>query len=261
MRFLVCLLFVLSSVLKSVQASPIILLTEHLPPYQIVEKNKADSGIRITGSSVEIVEEVFQEANVDFKMESYAWSDAYNFAQRRENVCLFSTARFPARESLFVWVGQINSMQWSLYRSAEQNFHLDRFEDAKDYRIAAIKDDASHHFLLDQGFVEDKNLYVLHAYDRLLQLLNLSNRYIDLVLLNRQLLEFRIADKTELAKYVELMVVEDITLFQYLACNLNTDKAIVSRLKQAFAELNARGELQAIREKWGQNQMQEWQSR
>lgn len=277
---------ILFSFCFAANSKTIILLTEHLPPYQIVEQRTLDQvsndhqdsddhqgsdgyqksndkqpHVSITGSAVDVTKRIFEIANVPYKLEAYSWSDAYQFAQRKADVCLFSTARIPSRESEFKWVAQINSMQWSLYRSSKRNFVLDSFEDAKSYSIAAIKDDASHHYLLSKGFEEGKNLYVLNSYDSLLHILNAASRNIDIVLLNKPLLEYRVSDKTELQNYVELLAINEIILYQYLACNTQTDAKILKNLSDAFTKLYSSGEFLRIRAKWNQGTFFKWQDR
>lgn len=252
-KFLI--LLVLFCVANASQAEPVLLLTEHLPPYQIVEQDN------ISGSATQITQAVFQHANIDYEITASSWSDAYNLTQRNSNACLFSTSRIEERESSFVWIGQINSMGTAFYRSVNQDFTINSLEDVKAYRVAAIKDDVSHHFLLSKGFEVDKNLYVLHTYESLMDLLDRSNRNIDLVLTNPQLLEFRVKDKRKLSRYEAVMQLEELTLYHFLACNMEADRDMIVTLKNSFSELEARGELQSIRAQWGIETMQIWKSR
>lgn len=237
---------------RFVYADHVLLLTEHLPPYQIVQQGS------ITGSATEITEAVFNHAKVEYELSASSWSDAYNIALRNHNVCLFSTSRIPQRESNFVWIGQINSMNTVLYRSVNDDFHVNTLEEAKNFKVAAIKDDVTHHFLLSQGFEENKNLYVLHTYDSLVELLDRSSRHIDFVVSTPELLKYRVKDKHKLSRYEQVLQVDELVLYHYLACNLNAPPQVVDRLRESFAILEERGDLQSIRQKWGINTMQAW---
>lgn len=236
-------------------AKPIVVLTEHLPPFQIVKQQQS------SGAAVEMTKLIFQRAQIPYEMSVMAWSDAYHTALRSDEACLFSTSRLPQRESLFYWVGQLNSLNTSFYRSSSDAFEINSLEDVKARRVAVIKDDSAHHFLLSQGFEENVNLYVLHTYDSLLHLLDRRNRHIDLVLLNKELLEYRLKDSDTLSRYTEAFKVKELLLYHYLVCNLNTDSNTLEKLKQAYDELDASGQLSAIRAKWKLDEMVRWRDR
>ncbi|MGB1263926.1 MAG: hypothetical protein ACPG52_13540, partial [Cognaticolwellia sp.] len=120
----------------------------------------------------------------------------------------------------------------------------------KNYKVAVIKNDVTHHLLLSKGFEEKKNLYVMNNYDALLKLLDTPSRQIDLIILNDDLLNNRVANSAEAAQYKSVLLIEELTLNFHLACSLNTDKTIVSTLKQTMKKLEQQGTYSAIKQKW-----------
>ncbi len=228
----------------NIQAKELTILTEHLAPFQIVDKNK------ITGISTEIVEATLKKSSFDYSIEAYPWSFSYNRAQHEEDTCIYSLSRIPEREPLFNWVGRIISSTVSMYSLASSNINISTLNDAKKYKTAVIRDDVTHHFLLSKGFIENKNLYVMDNYDSLLQLLETPSRNIDLVVLNDDLIFHRVKSTEAASKYKSVYSVQDLTLDFHLACSISTDENIVVELKEIMKKLEQEGVLPAIRKKW-----------
>lgn len=225
-------------------AQQITVLTEHLPPFQFVENNG------ITGLATDVIRAVFRKGTVTYHIEGHPWSDAYQQTLKRPNTCLYSTARLPGREDKFYWVGKIAKGTSSFYALTRRGIQITNLEQAKQYRIAAIKDDASHHFLLANGFQEGKNIYTHTNYDTLLHLLDLPSRNIDLVILSREVFPYRMIEQQKPEDYLELMEIEALTLNFYLVCNKNTDKSLLNKLSDAMIQLEGDGTLERIRLKW-----------
>ena len=228
-------------------ATQLTIVTEHLAPFQIVDSTS------ITGLSTEIVKATLKESGYEYNIEAYPWSLSFNRAKQEENICIYSLARIPERNLLFQWVGHITTSTISLYTLKKNNLTFSNLNEAKKYRIAVIKDDVTHHFLLSKGFVENDNLYVMSNYDALLQLLDTPSRQIDLVVLNGDLLNRRIKNKEEALKYSNAYMLEELTLDFYFACSLKTDKSIVNKLINTMNKLELSGINSKIRDKWKTN--------
>ena len=240
---------ILSTVLFSATAisAKINIVTEHLAPFQIVTKNS------IGGLSTEIVEATLKEANIAYNIQAHPWSISYNRALKEENLCIYSLARIPERKALFQWVGHLSDSTISLYTLSHRSITIDNLAQAKNYKVAVIKDDVTHHFMLSRGFEENINLYVMNNYDALLNLLETPNRHIDLVLLNDDLLNNRLKNSSKAAKYKSVYLIDELTLNFHFACSLNTGKAIVTPLVQAMTTLEEQGAFTEIKNKWQKN--------
>lgn len=242
--FSVVLVISLSFLSGQVLASKLNILTEHLAPYQIVSEDS------IKGLSTEIVIETLQESQYAFDIEAYPWALTFSRAKYEKNTCIYSLVRTPQREALFKWIGHIALSTISLYSTANSQIVISDLEEAKKYNIAVIRDDVTHHFLLLNGFVENQNLFVVNNYDALLQLLDLSSRNIDLVVLNDDLLNNRVKNLGEASKYRNVYQLKELELDFYLACSLNTEQEIVNDLIDTMKVLEKRGVFLKIREKW-----------
>ncbi|PKG81577.1 hypothetical protein CXF85_19175 [Colwellia sp. 75C3] len=226
-------------------AQHITIVTENLPPFQIVQKNK-----EITGLATEIVKEIFTRASFSHNIAVIDWSIAYKQALETKDVCIYSMVRLPFRESQFQWVGQITSASTSFYSLREKNIVLSHFDDAFKYRVAVNENYASHHFLLKKGFKKDKNLYVLKNYNALLKMLEVRKDSIDLVLLNDEILINKIDSPSKMNKYRKHPVIHDFRFDFYLACSLKTSTAVVQRLSTSLQSMKADNTLKKLTLKW-----------
>ena len=237
----------------SLHARTIMVLTENLPPFQTYTQGK------LSGPAVEIVTKVFVNANIPWQIATHEWSESYLLTQKSQDTCSFSMSRTRARENMFTWIGQLASVRNSFYTASDNQIHLDSLEDAKKYRVAVLKHDVFHQYLLSQGFEEDKNLYVVHNYQALLRLLRVDTRNIDLAILNRLTLEQRLREEgVAVSDYREVLELPQFTLYFYLACNKNMDPDIKRRLRQSYSELVTTGQLAGIHFRWGLETMKSW---
>jgi polar amino acid transport system substrate-binding protein len=226
-------------------AQHITIVTEHLPPFQIVQKNK-----EITGLATEIVKESFARANLSYSIAVSDWSIAYKQAAEQKNVCIYSLVRLPFRESLFQWVGQITSASTSFYSLREKNIVLRNFDDALQYRVAVNENYASHHYLLKKGFKKDKTLYVLKNYKALLKMLEVRKDSIDLVLLNDEILINKLDSPSKMKKYRKHSVINDFRFDFFLACSLKTSPVMVEKLSTSLQSMKADNSLKKLTQKW-----------
>jgi len=229
----------------ALNAQHITIVTENLPPFQIVQKNK-----EITGLATEIVKEIFARSNVSYAIEVSDWSIAYKQALEQKDVCIYSLIRQPFRDSLFQWVGQITSAGTSFYSLREKNIVLGNFDDALQYKVAVNENSASHHYLLKKGFQKDKNLYVLNNYSALLQMLEVRRDSIDLVLLNDEILVNKLDSPSKMKRYRKHSVIDDFRFDFHLACSLTTSKVVVEKLATALQNMKADNSLKKLTQKW-----------
>lgn len=93
-------------------AAALDLVTEDDPPHNML------LGGKIIGVSTEKLEEALKRTGVSYSIQMMPWARAYQYALALPEHCVFSTARTDERERLFRWVGPIASMDWVLYRRA-----------------------------------------------------------------------------------------------------------------------------------------------
>lgn len=227
-------------------AADIRIVTEHLPPYQI----NTPAGPR--GFATEVVQLIFKEAKVDYQVEFQSWSRAYQLALRDPDVCIYSISKSEERQRLFQWVGALSYNITGIYAlKHRQDIQLKELGDAHNYRIAVTRDDITHHYLLQHGFKEGKELYVLDTVNSMLQVLVNRPREIDLVLVNHTILKYR-ANEAGMSseQFARLLDLPDLPLDFHLACSLKTDPQLVEKLRKALGQLKQDGRYQRIVGQW-----------
>lgn len=163
-RISLIILFVASHQLR---AESLRVVTEHFPPYQLVENGKI-----VGGTSIVFINAMLKQLDLQNDIEVYPWARAYKMALNKPNVLIFTIARTPQREQLFHWIGDFNSMDSYLW-SLKNNYSLsvNTLDSAKNYIVGVPKDDNTHHFLKQRGFTEQKNLYTVRNRNVVVQML------------------------------------------------------------------------------------------
>lgn len=217
----------------SCYAAPIQVVTEVFEPFQIQHRDGS-----ISGSATKMVRKAFDKANLAYRIDINEWTVSYNLALKTPNVCIYSIARIPEREKLFYWVGYISSIEAFLYSVAEKQIELAGIQDALKYNVAALQDDYSFLYLVNSGFEVNKNLFPVSSREKLISMLIRRSETVDLVMLTDSLLAQQfpaVNARSQIHKHTEL---GPLTLDFYLACNLNTERNVVEKLRVSMFELN-----------------------
>lgn len=244
--FTLSLLPVISTNAKSTTSPIIHIVTEHLPPYQIVSENKP-----IFGFAVDIIKETMARSHFAYSLKSYPWVRSYKLAQVKANHCIFSIARLKSRENLFKWVGPISQVNnTAIWAQKGKNIHINTLEDAKNYTIAVNRDDIGHTGLVERGFLENTHLYILDDAKSLVNVL-LTRPEIDLIVADDTTISFRAelvgANINELQRVFEI---QDLPLNFFFACSKSTDDETIVHLAKQLESVHKDGTYNTIWEKW-----------
>ncbi|WP_286267052.1 substrate-binding periplasmic protein [Thalassotalea atypica] len=229
------------------QASPptLHILTEHLPPYQMTVDGK------VKGFATEVIRSALSHTNIDYSIKIYPWTRAYHMAINNKNSCIYSIARTPERENLFQWTQAIATTDSTLIGLRDNSgIEISTLEQAKQYKIAVIRDDVTHQLLIEKGFKEGENLYIVNNSSSLLRLLA-ERKAIDLIFADIMTVKYRaLHDNIDPSIFTPYLNLNDKPLNFYLACSLSTPKEIVNQLNQAITTIKSKGQHQAIIEQW-----------
>ncbi len=239
--------FVILSLLSfSTSSQTISIVTEHLSPFQIVKENN-----EITGFSTDIIIAALNRTPHKYTLEANPWDISYNQALKDSSTCIYSLAFTPERESKFQWSSEvIINRTISYYSLRSKNIELSHIKEVEKYKVAVIKNDVTHHYMLTKGFKENKNLYVMENYDALIYMLEKRKNNIDLILLNDELLKNRVSNKEQRSRYKKTLLIDEFKLLFYFACNINAPKQVIADFSQALREIKLDGTYQIIVEKW-----------
>ncbi|MDP4486457.1 MULTISPECIES: transporter substrate-binding domain-containing protein [Pseudoalteromonas] len=210
------------------------IVTENFPDFQYLNEKG-----ELIGRSADKVRAVLDDSGIDYTINVLSWPAAYNAALRKEDTCVFSTARNTIRENEFTWVFPIDTFSTSFYALRESKIKLNKLEDAQAYRTAVIRDNFSHQFLMEHGFQEGKQLILINSFDKVFELLKTRKDFVDLVILSDAQFRFRSA-KEHTAQLLEpVYTLEQFNTSLYLACNKNVPKHILEKLKDTYNALYA----------------------
>jgi len=233
------------------QATPakITLVTENLPPYQIIGKNNHD----ISGFAYDIVKETFKRSKINYSLAAYPWVRSYKLSLNNPNTCIFSIARIPIREAKYTWIGQIteknNAVVWGL-KTNKHSQQIQTLDDLKKYVIAVNQDDVTHLGMLKNGFKEGKHLYLLQNTNSLINLL-VTRSEIDFIIADDITISYR-ADLAgvDINLLQRVLEIDNLPLDFYLACNKKTDKKVIATLTDKLAEIHQDGTYLKILAHW-----------
>jgi ABC-type amino acid transport substrate-binding protein len=237
MRILIALLLVGILFVACSTPAPVIKLrvvAEDFPPYNYVDEN----GV-VTGQSTGIVRAIMSQIGENTSIEVMPWERAYELLQKEPGVALYSTARTPDRENMFLWVGPLVNYEKYLYARKGSGIKINSLADVKNVKaIAGVKNEAGMQGIIDQG---GKVIYVATGYEALKKVMDGSA---DICLAPG-------ADLSVAAKKagVNLDEIEPIFLLHeydfYIAFNKNTPPAIVKQWQQALDSLKQEDKLKS----------------
>ena len=131
---------------------PLRVVTEHLPPYQIVRDDRL-----VAGSSYLLMKEVLKRAGYSVQIEVLPWARAYQTALSVKNVVIFSMTRSRERERLFHWIGKLRSLNYSFYSvKANSGVRVGSIGQALGYTVVAVRNSIEADILQQQGFKHGK---------------------------------------------------------------------------------------------------------
>ncbi len=215
------------------------LVTEEYPPVTF----RRDG--HITGQATDVVRAMIARLGLPDNMLLLDWSDAYNLALINPGVALFTTARTPDREDLFHWIGPVGSFRDVVYARRAAAMHLDSLDDARKVRaLGVVSSSFSQQMLQDAGFT---NLVpVTVDGDNVRRLMDGSLDLCTITDLTAPAIVAAAGFKMEDLEPVFTLKQYDY----YIALSRGTPAATVSAWQQAFADLKAGGDLDAIQQQW-----------
>ena len=223
--------------------SPIVLLTENFPPYNMAKngKNFAQNE-NIEGIAVDILRETFKRADISYSMTlRFPWERIYHLALENPGYGVFVTARVPDREKLFKWVGPLGPDDWVLLARGDSPITLTSLEQARQYRVGAYKDDVIAVSLEKQGLAP---VIVLRDQDNARKL---QAGQIDLWATGDPAGQF-LARQVGISGFKTVLRFHQAELF--LALNKEVPDEVVNKLQKALDQLRAEGVVEKISAKY-----------
>lgn len=125
-------------------ATDLVAYTEEWPPYNFQE------GAHIKGISSDLLRAACELAQLNCGLHLVPWARAYKIVSNTPNTVLFTTARKPAREAQFLWVGPILPRTTWVYTKAEHS-PIKELRDLATLRVGVVREEAAQADLLQAG--------------------------------------------------------------------------------------------------------------
>lgn len=213
-------------------------VTENFPPYNFEAKGKAE------GVSSEVVLAVLEHADLDdVDIEFLPWPRAYRTAQVEPNTLIYSIARIPERESMFVWLGTIAPYRTSFYKlKSNTDLHVHSLDDARAHRIGVSQEDAIKMYLENRGF---KHLDVANADQFVVRMLIYGR--MELIAHDEASLPYQVKKAgLDLDLIERVLRIEDLSEELYLAVHPKSDPLLIQKLKESLMAIKESGQYQKI---------------
>ncbi len=214
-------------------------VTESLPPYSFEE-----AGV-VKGASTAVVKTVLERAGLRHSIELVPWKRALDTALHERNTFIYSVARTEARERQLVWVGRICERRLALYclKDRADLLRLSRTQ-LQGATFAVIQGDASIDLLRKLG-VPDRNLNLMRDSAGANATRHVLEGRSDFFVSNPLSFEHRASGTDLEGRFRQHSILWEGDGY-YLAANLASDPALLARVRDAFAALQAEGALQAV---------------
>lgn len=214
-----------------VAAQSLIILTEQLPPAQILNADGT-----MAGCVVDLVKILQQRVGNHDPIRFVVWEKGYEMALETANVLLFTTTRNEAREDKFYWVGPVYNFTTVMVTRKDSPLTVTTFEQAKNLPLIGVySGEAWDQKLTVMGF---KNLD--HAPSAELKYKKFFSGRDEAIVTPLQLLKENLRAQGKSMADVKILF-ELSQASAYLAFSRQTNPALVQRWAQALEDVRREG--------------------
>lgn len=224
------------------QDQPLRIFTEEWPPYNYIGENG-----NLTGFSVEIVQAMIRELNVDINIEYVPNARNELYLDTIPNAMSFSLFRTPSREDKYKWIGPISDEALYFYKRKESTLAVNTLDDAKEVgSISAPHQGLIFSVLEKEGFNNiDKTTIRSAIIEKLIfGRVDLSISYPRLGVIHY----------LKVAGYPEDIIVQTpvklVDFPLYIACNKNISDSVIREWQNALDSIKTSGKYDQIYKKY-----------
>lgn len=223
------------------QAQTIKAYTEEWPPYNFIRDN------RLVGVSTEILQAVCADSQIQCEMELVPWTRAYKTVLETPNTLIYTISRIPVREKQFVWIGPILPRSMWIFARSEVAAKIHSLKDLANFRIGAIREEASLSELLEAG-VPSSSIQIFNTNTE--EMRKLKAGKIDIVAntelgMQQNQKSFGIPPNT-----IKRMMKLNDGAALYFGMNLKTQAELVRKLQASVDKMKREGKIDLIVERY-----------
>ena len=212
------------------QACPLRVITEELPPYQVVKNQQVVGGFAFLQ-----VQSILRQAGWSCRTEVMPWAAAVEIAQQQSNVLIFSMARLAPREALYHWLTPLLRAEYRFY-SAQRPVvqQLSQGVAPQQFVAVAVAGSMMDQRLQQLGFQPGKNLLQARDVNEQWQMLQQHRAQLTLAFEpDFAALADPLVRQTRFYRSAQSVLHIDL----YLAASLHTDPELLQRIRRAIAAL------------------------
>lgn len=211
--------------------------TEEWPPYNFIRNNQ------LVGVSTDILKNVCDDTKIQCEMQMVPWTRAYKTVLETPDTIIYTISRIPVREKQFIWVGPILPRSMWIFARAEVAAKIHTLKDIANFRIGAIREEASLSELLEAG-VPSSSIQIFNTNTDEMQMLKAGK--IDIVAnteigMQQNQKTFGIPG----VAIKRMMKLNDGAAL-YFGMNLNSNKDLVAKLQASVDKMKHEGKIDVI---------------
>jgi polar amino acid transport system substrate-binding protein len=220
-------------------AAELRLYTEENPPLNSYSEGE------VGGFSTEVIKGLAARTGDTVHIELGPWTRGYAKAQRDANTGIFTTARIPAREGQFQWVGPLTQTNDRFYTRKVAGIRINNLDEAAQAgRLVLPRQWYTYEYLQAKGL---RNIYTVTGPDKMMQMFSLGRS--DMLALS----ELALPEMLAMVGMTQDEVEPQFVFLQhqsFLAFSLTTDEQIVKRWQTALDESKRDGHFIAVFRRW-----------
>lgn len=227
--------------LQNASAQTLKAYTEEWPPYNFIRDNQ------LVGVSTDILKAVCTDTQIKCEMELVPWTRAYKTVLETPNTLIYTISRIPVREKQFTWIGPILPRSMWIFARAEVAGKIHSIKDLANFRIGAIREEASLSELLEAG-VPSSAIQIFNTNTEEMRMLKAGK--IDIVA-NTEIGMQQNQKSFGIGAHVmkRMMKLNDGAAL-YFGMNLNSKKDLVVKLQASVDKMKREGKIDAIVEQY-----------
>ncbi|GGC70779.1 substrate-binding periplasmic protein [Undibacterium terreum] len=225
----------------------IIVLAEDAPPHSVLKDGQ------VTGTSTEFIRLLAARAGLVPDIRLMNWKAALQLTDSQSALLIYPVARTAERENSFYWIGRLAVYKTYFYKKrSREDIQLKKLEDARAYRIGAVRKDVRANFLSDNGFQADTGSGLIDVSDNKEALRLLQIGRIDLTPLSPFAFEGACNATGLNCGLFEAALPINLTADMFVAASKKTPPEVIKRLQAAYASLVADGTFSRMLGKYAQ---------
>lgn len=210
-------------------------------------QNYLENGI-LKGYAAELLVAMWSRMGVKPKtIQFLPWDKAYQLALTQPKTVLLTTTRLDERETLFKWVGPINTPRFSLFADATRSIKISSLEDARKYRIGTVINDAAEMLLIKRKFPAEQ---LDRSHDIKAALIRLQDGKFDLFAYSEASMKYSMKlYGFDANRYLKVFPISGSSVF--FAFQKDTPDSDIKEFQEALNGLKNDGTYKKIKEKYG----------